>query len=69
MRLVRSFVERHMKIRGGDAEEEGARRLVISNEVNEKVWHRGIEKPPRKLRVRITEDKEGTITVRLAEGD
>ena len=71
MRLVKSFVERHMKMRGGGSEEEGEEvgRLVISNEVNEKVWGRGIEKPPRKIRVRVAKDKEGTVTVYLAEGD
>ena len=52
-------------------EEEGAEvgRLVIGTDVNQKVWSRGIEKPPRKIRVRVTEDKEGTVNVYLAEGD
>jgi large subunit ribosomal protein L31e len=48
--------------------EEEAERLVVSNEVNEKIWSRGIEKPPRKIRVRAVKDKEGVITVYLAEG-
>lgn len=71
MRLIRSFVERHMKMRGGSSEEgmEEVGRLVIDNEVNEKVWSRGIEKPPRKIRVRLAKDKEGTVTVYLAQGD
>lgn len=71
MRLIKSFVERHMKMRGGGSEEEGqdVGRLVVSNEVNEKVWSRGIEKPPRNIRVRVTKDKEGKVTVYLAEGD
>ncbi len=71
MRLIRNFVERHMKMRGGASEEEGEEmgRLVISNDVNEKVWSRGIEKPPRNIRVRVAKDKEGIITVYLAEGD
>jgi len=41
-----------------DDEEE---KLVILNEVNEKIWSRGIEKPPRKIRVRVTKDKDGKI--------
>jgi len=71
VRLIKSFVERHMKLQSGSAGEEfeEARRLVISNDVNERVWSRGIQKPPRKIRVRVTEDKEGVVTVYLAEGD
>ena len=69
MRIIRGFVEKHMKIRSEAVGEEEAEFLVISNEVNEKVWSRGIEKPPRKIRVRAVKDKEGVITVHLAEGD
>jgi large subunit ribosomal protein L31e len=41
--------------------------LVISKEVNEKIWDRGIEKPPRKIKTRVTKDKDGNVTVYLAE--
>lgn len=68
-RIVKSFVLRHMKIRTEVEEEEEPEKLVIDNEVNEKLWSRGIEKPPRKIRVRVVKDKEGVITVLLAEGD
>jgi len=71
MRMVTSFIQRHMKVetgaKAGEEEEKG--RLVISNEVNEKLWSRGIEKPPRNIRVRAVKDKEGTVTLYLAEGD
>jgi large subunit ribosomal protein L31e len=69
--MVKSFVERHMKVEAGAkaGEEEEKGRLVISNEVNEKLWSRGIEKPPRNIRVRAVKDKEGTVTLYLAEGD
>jgi len=71
VRIVKGFVQRHMKIetgvKGEEEEEEG--RLVISNEVNEKLWSRGIEKPPRNIRVRAVKDKEGVVTLYLAEGD
>ncbi|MFQ6076403.1 MAG: 50S ribosomal protein L31e [Candidatus Bathyarchaeia archaeon] len=56
MRIIRSFMDRHMK----------PETLVISKEVNEKVWSRGIEKPPRRIRVRATKDREGVVTVYLA---
>lgn len=69
IRLIKSFLQRHMKIKiEAEEMEEEAERLVISNEVNEKIWNRGIEKPPRKIRVRAVKDKEGVITVYLAEG-
>jgi large subunit ribosomal protein L31e len=71
MRMIRAFITKHMKLEAkkeGEEEEE-PRKLVISNEVNEKVWARGVEKPPRKIRVRAAKDKEGNITVYLAEGD
>ncbi len=70
MRIVRSYIQRHMKVEPevkGEEEEEG--RLVVSNEVNERLWSRGIEKPPRNIRVRAVKDKEGVVTLYLAEGD
>ncbi len=73
VRMLRSFIIKHMKLEAhkeGEAEEEEApARLIIDNEVNEKLWSRGIEKPPRKIRVRAEKDKEGNVTVYLAEGD
>lgn len=73
MRILRDFVKRHMKLEarkeGEEEEETEPKRLIISNEVNERVWSRGIEKPPRKIRVRATKDKDGNVTVYLAEGD
>jgi large subunit ribosomal protein L31e len=72
VRIVRSFMQKHMKIETKpktEEEEEEAGRLVISDEVNKKLWSRGIEKPPRKIRVRAVKDKEGTVTLYLAEGD
>jgi large subunit ribosomal protein L31e len=68
-RIVRSFVLKHMKVRTEAEGEEEPERLVIDNEVNEKLWSRGIEKPPRKIKVRVVKDNEGVITVLLAEGD
>lgn len=68
-KIVRTFVMKHMKVRTEVEEEEEPERIVIDNEVNEKLWSRGIEKPPRKIRVRVVKDKEGVVTVHLAEGD
>ncbi len=72
VRMIRDFVVKHMKleVRGGEeGEKEEPKRLIISNEVNERVWRQGIEKPPRNIRVRVAKDKEGNVTVYLAEGD
>lgn len=59
VRMVQAFVQRHMKPES----------LVISEEVNERIWSRGIRKPPRRIRVRAAKDTEGTVTLYLAEGD
>jgi large subunit ribosomal protein L31e len=74
IRMLRTFVVKHMKleaVKEGEAteEEEEPKNLVISNEVNEKMWERGVEKPPRKIRIKAAKDKDGNITVYLAEGD
>ncbi|MEM3703448.1 MAG: 50S ribosomal protein L31e [Candidatus Bathyarchaeia archaeon] len=72
IRIIRDFVKRHMKLETRkENEEQGTepKKLIISNEVNERVWSRGIEKPPRKIRIRAAKDKDGNVTVYLAEGD
>jgi large subunit ribosomal protein L31e len=73
MRMLRAFMIKHMKLEarkeGESEEKEEPKKLTISNEVNEKMWGRGVEKPPRKIRVRAAVDKEGNVTVHLAEGD
>ena len=59
IRILRSFIERHMK----------PETIVITNEVNEYIWRRGIQKPPRKVRIRALRDGEGRVIVRLVKGD
>ncbi len=70
IRIIKAFVQRHMKVGKATAEErseekEGGR-IIISNEVNEKIWSRGIEKPPRNLRIRAAKDEEDNVTIFLA---
>ena len=70
MQLVKIFVTKHMKLEmkvSEEEEEEELPQLIISKEVNEKIWDRGIEKPPRKIKTRVTKDKDGNVTVYLAE--
>ncbi|MGD6810804.1 MAG: 50S ribosomal protein L31e [Candidatus Bathyarchaeia archaeon] len=72
MQLVKIFVTKHMKMAvtvSEDEEEEELPQLIVTQEVNEKIWGRGIEKPPRKIRVRVTKDKDGNVTVHLAEAE
>jgi len=72
MQIIRAFITKHMKLemRVESEEEKGELpRLIIGNDVNEKVWGRGIEKPPRKIRVRAAKDKEGSVKLYLAEGE
>lgn len=57
MMVLKEFTERHMK----------PSELIIDTSVNEAVWARGIKNPPRKLRVKMTKDSDGVVTVTLAE--
>jgi len=59
IKVIRSFIKKHMKPES----------IILSSEVNEKIWSRGIEKPPRRIRVRATKNKEGTVKVYIVEGD
>ncbi len=53
VRMLRSFVQRHMKTED----------IKISNEVNEQLWARSTKKPPRQITVRLVKDKEGKVIV------
>lgn len=57
IRYLREFMERHFKPES----------LIISQPVNEKIWSRGIQKPPRKIKVRATKNIDGLVVVYLAE--
>jgi large subunit ribosomal protein L31e len=70
IQLLKIFITKHMKLEmkvSEEEEEEELPQLIISQEVNQKIWGRGIEKPPRKIRVRAAKDKDGNVTVYLAE--
>ncbi|WXG40584.1 MAG: 50S ribosomal protein L31e [Candidatus Freyarchaeum deiterrae] len=56
IRILKKFIERHLK----------AGSIVILPEVNEKIWERGIKKPPRKIRVKASKDEDGLVEVALA---
>ncbi len=55
--ILRQFTLRHMK----------PEEVVIDPSVNEAIWARGIRNPPRKIRVKLSKDDDGIVTVTLAE--
>ena len=57
MKLLRDFIARHMK----------AEEVIIGNDVNDEIYRRGMQKPPRRIRVKAEKDSEGKVTVSLAE--
>ncbi len=61
MRIIRKFVARHMHV--------DPSQVKISNEVNEAVWARSIEKPPRKIKVRVAKYEDGSVWVYLLDVD
>lgn len=56
MDITRAFLERHMK---------GT--VKIGKSINESVWARGIQKPPRRIRVHAVKEKIDDETVIFAE--
>jgi large subunit ribosomal protein L31e len=56
LRYLREYMTRHFKPES----------LVITQEVNEAIWSRGIQKPPRKLKVRATKNIDGLVVVYLS---
>ncbi|MEM2112614.1 MAG: 50S ribosomal protein L31e [Candidatus Nitrosocaldus sp.] len=52
--MIREFAMRHMK----------SEEVIIDEELNELVWARGIRSPPRRVRVLISKDASGIITVK-----
>jgi large subunit ribosomal protein L31e len=55
--VLKQFTKRHMK----------PTEILIDPRVNEVIWSRGIKNPPRKIRVKMTKDSDGVVTVELAE--
>ncbi len=60
IKIIRSFVSRHMKV-----PEEN---VWIDNRVNEEIWKRGIEKPPSKITVKVIKfEEEESAEVLMAD--
>lgn len=54
---LKDFLLRHTK----------AKEIKISNFLNEAIWKHGGENPPGKIKVKVTEDKDGIWKAELAE--
>ena len=55
-RFVRAFIEKHMK----------SDDVKLDASVNEKIWERGIQKIPSKIKVKATKEEDGSVLVTLA---
>lgn len=51
--MIREFAIRHMK----------SEDIKIEEDVSHLVWARGIRHPPRKIRVKLTKDGDGTVLI------
>ena len=60
IQIIKDHVIQHLKV----TEDE---EVWIDPSVNEKIWSRGIEKPPSKVRVRALKFEDGSVIVHLAE--
>jgi large subunit ribosomal protein L31e len=41
--------------------------IKIDSSVNEKIWERGIQKVPPKIKVKATKEEDGSVSVTLVE--
>jgi large subunit ribosomal protein L31e len=57
VRVVKEFLEKHMK----------SEEIKLDASVNEKLWERGIQKIPPKIKVKAVKDEDGSVAVTLAE--
>src|SRR3990167_7018089 len=61
VKTIKEFLVRHMKVRDRDLD-----KIRIDKQLNEFVWSRGIRSPPRKVKVKVMQDRE-VFRVELAE--
>lgn len=57
IRTIKEFLKRHMK----------SDEIRIDHTVNEKVWERGIQKVPPKIKVKAVKEEDGSVSVTLVE--
>ncbi len=54
---IRKYLARHMK----------SDEIKLDRSINEKVWERGSEKPPSKIRIRAMKMEDGQVQAELAK--
>ncbi|MHC1570418.1 MAG: 50S ribosomal protein L31e [Methermicoccaceae archaeon] len=57
---VYDFLSRHTKT--------PKENIKLDASINHRIWERGIEKPPSRIKVRAVKFEDGTLGVELAEG-
>lgn len=57
MKDIRAFLTRHMK----------SERVSLHQSINERVWSRGSQKPPARIRVRAMKMEDNSVQAELAE--
>lgn len=57
VRVVKEYLQKHMK----------AEEIKLDASVNEKIWERGIQKVPPKIKVKAVKEEDGSVAVTLAE--
>lgn len=56
IRHLRGFIQKHLRCEN----------IIITAEVNEFMWTRGIQHPPRRIRIRAVKTEDDIVTVFLA---
>jgi len=59
VRYVRKFLSKHMK-----TDEDKVR---LDTKINEKIWERGAQKPPTRIRIRAVKFDDGVVEAELLE--
>lgn len=58
VKILREFVSKHMKADG--------EKILLSEDLNKLIWEKSIQKPPRRIKVRLIKD-EGVINAYLSD--
>lgn len=58
MKYVRKFLSKHMKADIND--------VKLDASINEKIWERGAQKPPARIRIRAVKFDDGSVEAELA---
>jgi large subunit ribosomal protein L31e len=59
IKAIKEYVKKHMRVELED--------VWVDPEVNEEIWKRGIQNPPKKIRIKALLLEEGEVEVSLPE--